>query len=242
MKIGAAISTLLTSLYAVYKAESNANDSLATYNGTAQGGLTYSGGKSGNAFTFNGTNAYVSLPDDSLNISSVMSFSFWLKTSATSGEGIIIGNMNNARSPYSFAHGFNIWFSNLTGTGTGKIQLDWRSGANINKTITSTSSVNNNAWRHIAITYDTSNTTTGSKIYIDGVLDKSGQTLDATGTSSIHYTTPMKSCIGANNLSGTVSNYIPSSSLDEVCIWNKVLTATEVTELYNAGTGKFYPY
>ena len=46
-------------LYAVYKAESNANDSLGTYNGTAQAGLTYSAGKSGNAFVFNGTNAFV---------------------------------------------------------------------------------------------------------------------------------------------------------------------------------------
>ena len=54
-------STLLTNLYAVYKAENNANDSLGTYNGTAQGGLTYTTGKSGNAFVFNGVNADILL-------------------------------------------------------------------------------------------------------------------------------------------------------------------------------------
>jgi hypothetical protein len=39
------------------------------------------------------------------------------------------------------------------------------------------------------------------------------------------------------------SNYaFNGSKVDELNIWNKELTATEVTELYNAGTGKFYPY
>jgi len=61
-------STLLNNLFAVYKAESNANDSLGVYNGTANGGVTYSAGKSGNAFTFNGTTAYVSLPTINLSL------------------------------------------------------------------------------------------------------------------------------------------------------------------------------
>ena len=58
---------LWDSLYAAYKAESNANDELGTYNGTANGGLTYGTGVDGNSFAFNGTNAYVSLPTNQFN-------------------------------------------------------------------------------------------------------------------------------------------------------------------------------
>jgi hypothetical protein len=31
------------------------------------------------------------------------------------------------------------------------------------------------------------------------------------------------------------------SKLDAIGVWNRVLTATEVTELYNSGNGKQYP-
>lgn len=74
---GRGLSPLLTSLYTVYKAENNANDSFGTNNGTAQGGLTYSTGKSGNAFTFNGTNAHVLMPVNSMK-KTTFSMNFWI--------------------------------------------------------------------------------------------------------------------------------------------------------------------
>jgi hypothetical protein len=43
------------------------SDALNTYNGTAQGGLTYGVGKVGTAFQFNGSNSVVSLPTNSMN-------------------------------------------------------------------------------------------------------------------------------------------------------------------------------
>ncbi len=75
---GMITSTLNESLYAVYKAESNANDSFGSNNGTAQGGLAYVSGKSGNAFQFNGTNAYVDLPNNTLNLTGPYSISMWV--------------------------------------------------------------------------------------------------------------------------------------------------------------------
>lgn len=230
-------STLSTSLYAVYKGESNANDSLGTYNGTPYGGLTYTAGKSGNAFTFNGTTAYVSLPDNSLNLTSPFSYSFWIKSSDTTNYTIIIGNLQNARSPYSFVHGYNYWLS------AGQIQTDYRSGGNNSAGGTSVGSVANNTWNHVVITYNPTNGATGDKIYINGTLDKSNPALAPSGSGSLNYTSPMKACIGARNPGGTAINLLSNgTSLDEVNIWTKELTATEITELYNAGAGKFYPY
>ena len=81
-------STLLDNLVSVYKAESNANDSLGAYNGTAIGGLTYTGGKSGNAFQFNGTNSYVSIPNTTahLDFTGDFSISFWVNYNTTAAS------------------------------------------------------------------------------------------------------------------------------------------------------------
>ncbi len=235
MKISAAVSTLLTSLYAVYKAESNANNSLGTYNGTARGGLTYTAGKSGNAFTFNGTTAYVELPDDSLNLPGSFSYSFWIKASNTTDYTIIVGNLQNPRGSYSHTHGYLYWLS------AGKLQTQYNNGVGISVGQTTTATIANGAWNHVVATYDPNNATTGAKVYINGTLDS--QTTSLGLVNPIGYSSPMKACIGARNFNGSTLTFLSSgSNVDEMSIWTKALTATEVTELYNAGTGKFYPY
>jgi hypothetical protein len=232
---GGVTSTLNESLYAVYKAENNANDSFSTYNGTAQGGLTYSTGKSGNAFQFNGTNAYVSLPDNSLNFTNKFSYSFWSKSNNTTDYGVVVGNMQSSRSPFGFFHGYEVSLE------AGKVYFFFRSGINTQISHYSTNVVNNGNWNHIVVTYDPTNITTGAKIYVNGAIDIQGTTLGV--LNPIGYTSPMKACIGARNHSGSPVNFLPSgTNIDELNAWNKELTATEITELYNTGTGKFYTY
>ena len=225
---------LTTGLYAVYKAENNANDSLATYNGTAQGGLTYTAGKSGNAFTFNGTTAYVSLPDNSLNLTSSFSYSFWIKASNTTDYTIIVGNLQNPRGSYSHTHGYLYWLS------AGKLQAGYNNGVGISVGQTTTATIANGAWNHVVATYNPNNATTGAKVYINGTLDS--QTTSLGLVTPIGYSSPMKACIGARNFNGSPLTFLSSgTNVDEMSIWTKELTATEITELYNAGTGKFYP-
>ena len=227
-------SSLLTGLYAVYKAESNANDSLGTYNGTAQGGLTYTAGKSGNAFTFNGTTAYVRLPDSfklSDSGSNAFSISLWgYLTNTGQAAGLLTNFMQN--DPSTQLHGWMLWhygekirFNRCDGTSTSASALD-----------TGTTLIAMNSWHHIVVTRKNGST----KIYVDNVLRASD-----TSTTSIVYTTTHKPLIGARNsynpdyfdwLSGN------NTKIDEVNVWTKELTSTEITELYNAGTGKFYPY
>jgi len=73
-------SSLKTSLFAAYNGESNANDSFGSNNGTPVGGLTYTTGKIGNAFNFNGTTSYVQLGDVMDVGTSSWSYSFWFNT------------------------------------------------------------------------------------------------------------------------------------------------------------------
>lgn len=234
------ISTLGTGLYAVYKGESNANDSLGTYNGTQVGGLTYTAGNSGNAFTFNGVNSAIRLPVNSMNFTNDFSISTWVNIpSGYTGSIIILWNVNGEwfNNPKGFRlsiYSTDVYFTLYNGTNTYN-SLIWSDGG---QTIIKP----NSGWVHIAAVRKKS---TSSKIYVNGVLKASNTNVNDAVYSST-YQTPNIGNIYMLNSSGTVTNNdtwsFNGSKIDELNTWNKELTSTEVTDLYNAGTGKFYPY
>jgi hypothetical protein len=222
-----ALASLTTSLYAVYKAESNANDSLGTYNGTAQGGLTYSAGKSGNAFDFNGTNAYVKLPNSAFNsLTNDFTVSLWFYGN---GSGVAQSLFSNVGYNGTIAKGLFIYQTTTYEIGT---NIDGGGG----RTSLQTTSIANSVWHHIVVTRLGS---TRTRIYINGALATSNS-----DTRNPEYFTNNTPCIGAldYNPNFALTTYYASNGtkIDEVNIWNKELTSTEVTELYNSGNGKFY--
>jgi arabinan endo-1,5-alpha-L-arabinosidase len=223
-------STLLTNLYAVYKAESNANDSLGAYNGTAVGGLTYSAGKSGNAFNLNGTNAYVSLPNNSFSFANDFSYSAWVYyNNFPTGESYIITATN----------GNGITLDNGVAFGFAGGVLRLMVLNNTSASIWTCGSFTTNTWYHVAVTKKVS---TAPKFYRDGVLQT---TTLALGTNTLNplYTSglfPNSLCsIGAYRYNNGSNIYAYSNALiDEVNVYNKELTQTEITELQT----KYYPY
>lgn len=222
-------STLLTNLVSVYKAESNANDSFGANNGTAQGGLTYTTGKSGNAFSLNGTNALVTLPNNMLSFAD-FSYSAWIRynnmpggeayiVTATNGNGTTINN----GVAFGFVNGIlRLIISNNTSTTV------WTCGSFLA-----------NTWYHVAVTKTASN---APKFYKDGVLQTT-TLLSGSNTLNPLYTSgtyPNSLCsIGAYRYNNGSNTYAYSNALiDEVNVWNKELTSTEITELQT----KYYPY
>jgi hypothetical protein len=223
----ATVSTLLTGLYAVYKGESNANDALGVYNGTAQGGLTYTAGKSGNAFVFNGTNAYVSLPNTSgeFNFNSDFTVSTWFRSSSLSASRYFINNYQNNGSFWGY--GWSFFYSSSLG-----FVFQLNNGA-VNNQVNFQSSYSPNVWYHVVVVRTMGQKT---KIYVNGVdtpATQSGSVSTAAG-----YIANQKMDLGGYS----PLNLYALCDLDEVNMWSRALTATEVTELYNTGTGKFYPY
>ncbi len=79
-------------------------------------------------------------------------------------------------------------------------------------------------WHHIVATY--SNTTETMKIYIDGVEDIS-RTLPGFGNMATNTDNLILGIEGSSGYSGR---------MDELAIWNKALSATEISNLYNNGT------
>lgn len=97
-------------------------------------------------------------------------------------------------------------------------------------------SVATGQWRHVVQTWTSA--TGATKLYVDGAL-VADQPL-APGTSI-----PGGGCIVLGQEQDTLCGGFDASQafdgqLDEVGLWNRVLTATEVAALYNGGAGSFY--
>jgi len=85
-------------------------------------------------------------------------------------------------------------------------------------TITGVTPVGNDTWRHVAVTF----TTTNSELYVDGNLEGTG------GASSLNANATVPLTIGA--WIGGGGSYA-TASIDDVAIWNRVLSAAEITDL-----------
>lgn len=86
---------------------------------------------------------------------------------------------------------------------------------------TSSSGIGSNAFRHIVVTYDGSN----CRFYIEGsFVSTAPLNANFTGTGGF---------IGSQNTNGGFLN----GTIDEVGVWNRVLSADEVSRLYNGGAG-----
>ena len=122
----------------------------------------------------------------------------------------------------------------LTGKVQGYLISNWTaSNASIHRQTTTT--INDNAWHHVVVTYDGSGNDTGMLCYIDGSLD----TTFATQSS--------RTTVGTNTTTNSFNARVGSASdntgqginglIDEVAVWNIVLTADQVSALYNNGDG-----
>jgi len=92
-----------------------------------------------------------------------------------------------------------------------------------------------NKWYHVAMTYSGTNSADGIKIYINGV-DRTGNILynESFATpSSMKTNLPFQ--VGIRD-----SSYLPfSGDLDEIAVWNRTLSPTEVASIYDQQAPKF---
>ncbi len=93
---------------------------------------------------------------------------------------------------------------------------------------------NTSQWYHIVVTRKAS---TRTKIYVNGTLNASN-----TSTINPNYATTQYTTIGATQYGPSSITYYINGKIDAVSVWDKELTESEVTDLYNSGAGKQYPY
>ena len=192
----------------------NANDVSGNgYNGVVVGpSLTFDRfGNANSAYKFsNGIDyIYTSNPYTATN---VLTYSIWIKSNATNGGFVI--NFNNGQ----VQHG-GMWCKTII-VDTNAITFFTYQGGNTRNVFNL--SLLDNAWHNYVVTMDIN----GSKIYIDGNL----KSANPNQNSGQIYT-------GFYRFGGLCPNDLNNSLIgiyDDICIWNRALTQTEITQLYTS--------
>ena len=145
----------------------------------------------------------------------------WFKTSTDFASNAFIVNKGGSGSDTS-GQNMNYGISMST---TENIIAEFETRTGADHFITSPNRYNDGQWHYAVATYDG---TTTLRLYIDGVQVASKSTAgavpDNTGTQPVR--------IGAN--SRTLNQYFTGNA-DEVRVWNRALTAQEVSDQYNNG-------
>ena len=222
-------STLWNNLLAYYTGDNTPDDSLGNYNGTLVNGTTYGTGKINQGFSFDGVNDYVDLGNNlDFDGTTPFSISTWVKFD-------VLGNIEfliNKRDTTLSIRGYSLQKRN---TNEIEFQLvNHAQGGQYRIAVYTSTQVTNNTFYHCVVTYDGSGNSNGVKIYLDGVSD----TLVTRTNTLANKTISNSGNLWFGNLA--YQNLPLNGLLDEVGIWDRVLTPSEVTELYNSGSGKQY--
>ena len=208
---------------------SSPNDNFGTNHGTLMNGCTFTTGKIGNAFTFDGVNDYVALPDNIFNFTGDFSASAWFYTpSAAYAHSGIVGNYN-----WGTKTGWGIY------TYQNRLYCEiYNSGGGYSTVFIDNSVVG--SWNHVTMVFKKG---TGFYLYMNGEL-KNSFTLTNNGNAGTSpvYSATQKAYIGLLNYSGDWWYAKNGYKIDGVNVWQRSISQDEITQLYNSGTGAQYPF
>jgi uncharacterized protein (TIGR02145 family) len=200
-----------------------ADRSGAGNNGTLTNSPTKVPGKLGQALNFDGTDDYIDAGSGtSLDFTTAFTLSAWVKT--TSGASVVPvifkGDSNNNAPNYSNLYRLIIENGKPT-------TMTVRASDSTPQSLHGTASVNDGNWHHIAGTFNSA--TNLQHIYVDGALDGSST------TSGIQKVSTSELYIGADLADGGGYTDKFPGSLDEVRVYNRALSTTEIQSLYTLG-------
>lgn len=187
----------------------------------AQGSLTPAFGDregTGDAYTASGVFAdHLATGYPGISGDGARTVTAWFKTAGTSRETIVSWGVNAAGQM------FNVMVEN----GVPRIE------AGTSSLKTSNTGLNNDVWRHIAVTYDPSDgdKLSNCKIYVDGVL---ATNLTDAGGSFNSENTVLNTNATTNFLriaSAIYSPYVFNGSLDDIRVYDVALSAAQVTSI-----------
>jgi hypothetical protein len=208
-------------LVAHYPFNGNANDESGNgNNGTAQGALltTDRFGNANAAQSFDGVNDYIEVQSGGAALNAIGSGSFstvfWLKSSQP--DGIILLKRETFGQHWPFQ---------IQLISAGKIDFSQQSGGVNN--LKTAASVSDGLWHNVCFIRDVA--AQQIKCYVDGVLDNTGasDTADWKNSSKLY--------IGADVAAPDPFKHFYAGIIDDIRIYNRVLTEAEVKALYNEG-------
>lgn len=195
-------------------------DSFSSHHGMLGGDAHLAQGKIDNAFYFDGNGDYLSLGQKPGTIfadptGSSLSVSFWIRTNATKGPQNAALYILDSGAGTASRTGF------YCSTSQGKLDCAIKHTDTIYQ-VSANNAIPLNVWKLVTFTFDDAKEEL--KLYVDGASVATG-TKAALSSSSSPVPT---SVIGATNLQTLSFN----GALDEVAVWNRVLTLAEVNAIF----------
>ena len=196
---------------------SNVNDLINTNNGTIYNDTSGSYGDN-NSFAFDGTDDYIEIPNNSsLQITSNLTLSCWVKAGNVSGTNSIIDKFYDGTDRSYMLRITSTTIRLSLGNTDGSSSIEYRS----------TAVLSNNIWYYITTTF--SSTDNEVKIYINDSLDSTHSKTNLISSN----TQPLRIGSGYNLLNDFNGN------ISQVQIYNRALSAQEVLQNYNALKNRF---
>ena len=223
-----------TGLVAQYSFDSNSekDDSNNDHDGLAKGGLGYTKGISGQAASFDGGDDYIELPSAEAILGTnpdEWTYSSWFNVSEFSTTTSGSGAYGTILSDYYSTGGDSLYGVRLSvnsnGDGsTGKVQASVRSAGCSGCVINSGVSVSAGEWTYVAVVVSKIKGTL--EVFVNGISQG-----DAALDPDIDYIEDVPMSIGRDFYLGK-SWGLFNGSIDEVRIYNRALSGSEVLDLY----------
>jgi hypothetical protein len=202
-----------------------ANDSSGhNNNGTVSSSAAWITGQVNGALNFDGSRNYISIPDNdnSLDMDNQMTISAWVKPNSTDSLKTIVSKQPPGIFDHEYPGNYNFRITNNPSF----LQLLHKTGTSTDTSYISTSIVTFGIWQHVAVTLKEGDSV---KFYINGI---EAGILPQTEAFGIFDNGSV--LIGAQLNS---VNYF-NGPMDDVRIYNRALSATEIQHLYYEGTRK----
>jgi len=201
-------------------------DAHGSNDGTYNGALYSQDGKINTAIGFDGNDDYIDIGDVLDMGTNDFSISAWVKSASLlpdNKENQVINKKSLSTDVYE---GYFLCMPN------GQFRFQIADGTNyLALTVGSVGEYNNNNWHHVIAV---ANRGTELRIYVDGV-----SVGNVTETTIGNIDTNNLLSIGNAYYSGS-SHVLFNGSIDEVGVWNRALTPTEMEKLYNSNAGLPY--
>lgn len=210
---------LTDNIIAYYKLDGNSNDATGNGHNGTDTSMTYSATNAviNTAGQFSGSGKILVADHADFDGTTAVTMAAWVKFSSLTSQQIIFSKSNAGGTAYMY----------LAKNAGNKITASVDTEAH---SIVGGTTIGTSTKYFCVVTYDGATL----KLYLNGASD-------ATNVSYAGALTPGTGSVAIGEL-GDLNTQYTSGTIDEVGWWSRALSSTEITQLYNSGSGRQYPF